>query len=479
MADKYIALNGFRYGLDGRREALTSLPGTLVQLTNAHINPGAEIEQRMSFARQTNGFPSNTFGLQDTDSGLVTFGSDASPNAALPTGVSYQQLKHPTGFSSGPTAITMLAVKCSTNFLGKAFVVAVFSDNRQFAYYNGNLVAPTRNGLVLVNSGGIEAVTDLANDLAAQINGVIDGWVAYPNQTVFAGVGVARNGSCIVTSPIGVHFTPVPSAVTTNSGIISAKLIDQNLAGKQGVSAVAAFTLNAGTFGNVTVSAPANATDAAHTAQLTGGAIPFNTSLAQTAADVVTAINLFSGATGYVAHQNSLGSTSITVYGPVAFGNFGGFTSNNLHVHTDGDITTTSSAAVNQYSFVIVPNPAKNIVTTAFSIQPMTVAQGVQISTRGANGSASYVWEECNIDGTTPVKVPSQIAFAPDQQSGASCLFSISSFKLNGQTFNLADHTPGTFAVTGYFKVTGTDNGGASGSPSSQTLTVILGTFIP
>ena len=77
--------------MDGRREQLVSVPGTLMTLVNAYINSGGEIEQRLSWAKAANAFPSTTFGLQDTDSGLVTFGSVASPGS-LPAGVSYQRL---------------------------------------------------------------------------------------------------------------------------------------------------------------------------------------------------------------------------------------------------------------------------------------------------------------------------------------------------------------------------------------------------
>ena len=84
MAEKYIYLSGFKYGLDARKSVLTSVPGTLVKAENCFVNIGGELEQRMSFVRDANTYPSNTFGLQDTDSGLVTFGSDAAPSGPLP-----------------------------------------------------------------------------------------------------------------------------------------------------------------------------------------------------------------------------------------------------------------------------------------------------------------------------------------------------------------------------------------------------------
>ncbi len=58
---------------------LSSLPGALENLRNAFINAGGEIEKRRGQVRDT-AFPVFTFGLQDTDSGLMTFGS--RPNTA-------------------------------------------------------------------------------------------------------------------------------------------------------------------------------------------------------------------------------------------------------------------------------------------------------------------------------------------------------------------------------------------------------------
>src|SRR2546422_809191 len=95
MSDKYVAFENFKWGLDTRKSELTTKPGALLSLINAHINAGGEVEQRKSFAKKTS-FPAGTFGLEATDSGLVTFGSISTP-AGLPSGVTYQQLTAPSG----------------------------------------------------------------------------------------------------------------------------------------------------------------------------------------------------------------------------------------------------------------------------------------------------------------------------------------------------------------------------------------------
>lgn len=75
--DKYLQLANFHFGLDSRRAQLTSQPGTLQTLTNAHINPGGEIEKRKAFVRlntDATRFPSWVYGLQDSEDGLLAFG---------------------------------------------------------------------------------------------------------------------------------------------------------------------------------------------------------------------------------------------------------------------------------------------------------------------------------------------------------------------------------------------------------------------
>lgn len=73
-----VKVKNFKYGLDLRREEIAAQLGTLRQLTNAFVNQGGEIEQRKAFVKQTGRLE---FGLENTDSGLVTFGSRASSQA--------------------------------------------------------------------------------------------------------------------------------------------------------------------------------------------------------------------------------------------------------------------------------------------------------------------------------------------------------------------------------------------------------------
>jgi len=110
MAERFIHVPDFRYGLDSRRSELVAQLGTLKTLTNAHINQGGEIEKRKAFSPFADlamlvGDAQALFGLETTELGLVTFGSallfGTTPTLGQPVlpaalvGVVYQQLKHP------------------------------------------------------------------------------------------------------------------------------------------------------------------------------------------------------------------------------------------------------------------------------------------------------------------------------------------------------------------------------------------------
>ena len=85
----YLTVDNFKFGLDTRRSELTSQPGTLEVCENAHISEGGEVEKRAAFVPfadvsclDSNGDQGN-FGLQDTENGLVVFGS-ATPSEEFP-----------------------------------------------------------------------------------------------------------------------------------------------------------------------------------------------------------------------------------------------------------------------------------------------------------------------------------------------------------------------------------------------------------
>ena len=68
----YVLVEDFRGGLDSRRTNVTSVPGSLVQLTNAHITRGGEIEKRRAFVKLAD-LPSDTLGLAAAGGQIYTF----------------------------------------------------------------------------------------------------------------------------------------------------------------------------------------------------------------------------------------------------------------------------------------------------------------------------------------------------------------------------------------------------------------------
>jgi len=129
----YILVEDFRGGLDRRRINVTAPPGTLIELTNAHITRGGEIEKRPAFVALTT-LPSNTIGLAAAGGQIYTFGSDAPASVTFPSdapsNVNYVQLAHPSGEE-------LTEVHSVTFYDGQLYVAAQFADGRIYHYYNG------------------------------------------------------------------------------------------------------------------------------------------------------------------------------------------------------------------------------------------------------------------------------------------------------------------------------------------------------
>lgn len=123
----YLVVENFRAGLDTRRLYETSPAGTLIELTNAHISQGGEIEQRKAFVLDAT-LPANCYGLYGFRGEILVFGSDEA--VAVPAGYRYIQLTVP-----GDTP--MVAVRNANAFAGKVYVIAEFNDGSIHHFYNG------------------------------------------------------------------------------------------------------------------------------------------------------------------------------------------------------------------------------------------------------------------------------------------------------------------------------------------------------
>lgn len=577
MSDKYIVINGFRYGLDTRRLELSAQPGQLETCENAHINSGGEAEKRKAFvpidrdnfAWDGVPFPTNTFGLQDTDSGLVTFGSDVAANATLPSGVTYQRLipdflsvvdsqivslagtsvangTYPhngylvgkafygdfatqwmgwSGFKwsisvvAGPlvheyyysldnvdrpdqvttwvlnsgvaplptvtyvptTLAQMSEVVYSTNYLGKAFVIAKFGDTATgthfftFCFYDGQLVKPTRNGLVLINgSDAVETISNLSSDLASQFNDITD-WLAQANVVPTYVTGVATKpdaggyhtnasaGATLIYSPVGVHAELIPS-VNSTLGLMGAVLIDQNFDGVAAKGASASFEVSGGVpTDTLEVTAP-RASAGSGTFNLTNGPVTWVTSNAATATAIALAINNNTYITGYVAIASGV---KVTVSAPSSWGAI----TFNLTVTTIGTVIAVVSATPPAPIFTATARHA-HVTAVDTGTRPRiingvavgggkTVLGALIVETTGSVGLVTYAWTETYPDGAALVvgaATPSGMSLGTPTLS----ILYLSKFMNIGETANGwfkcvvtdAGQPPGTTPISVYFSIT-------------------------
>ena len=162
----YLLIENFNSGLDSRRMALTSKPGTLQDLTNAHITRGGEIEKRKSFELACVA-DSQSFGLHAANGSLWTFGSEAElpgdilgfapgpdPNNVVPR-VNYMQLN--SGGYNSKISLNPFAFRMIRDFPERGALVVDIPNGGivptlpyQQLYIKFNNTGPT-NGLYYTN----------------------------------------------------------------------------------------------------------------------------------------------------------------------------------------------------------------------------------------------------------------------------------------------------------------------------------------
>ena len=360
----HFTIPNFKYGLDSRRSELTSLPGTLLQCLDGHINQGAQIENRKAFVKLGQ-LPASCFGLQETPTGLVTFGSTAVGGVVIPAGltglVSYQRLRHytyelaaqgalipvPGGGTVGslnPNSTyellhgsvepAMTGITHSCSFGGKAFAIAAFGQSSSpggtasgiplvdalnpitLCYYNGSTIVSCFQGLnpfsnsVAANVGSVNPASFAAAWFYYVANFYlgVSGFVPALGPTEGA---LSDFLSTTITGPINSPFTIVtsdsmgeqvlPSTLTAAAPPIT------------GVGATTTFYFTKGTSGSIN-------TLTNGLTNLITSPVSFATSLFQTATNLVNAIN--QGNSGYTAQVNYTSTTivGITITAPIAFG---------------------------------------------------------------------------------------------------------------------------------------------------------------
>ena len=234
-----VTFTNFKNGLDTRRSELTTQPGALLQLQDAHINEGAEVEKRQAFVLASPAAP-NTFGGETWAGGIQTFGSIYDPgNWSAP--ISYLRLQHPAvvdGAVYNPVYHQMTGVTCSTSFGGAAWVAATFSDGNTFVYYNGKYIPAFRNGRVLQDSTNTVAARNMfiATQLVNQINSLGSSFTALLPQLATDGVSAQFD----MWSVPNYTYTLVTEA-TSSAGNLSAAVISQQFDPVTAVAASSSF----------------------------------------------------------------------------------------------------------------------------------------------------------------------------------------------------------------------------------------------
>lgn len=385
-------IQNFKFGLDTRRDVLTSQPGTLVTLSDASVNPGGEIEKRKAFVDDSKDLAINdsngsqgTFGLEVTSAGLVTFGSaivnggsvtlsQPTLNSAMPSGVTYQQLKHPSIYNGETYSATyhrMTSVVFSENYNGKAFVAALFTDGNVYLYYDGSLIYQSANGLVLANHA---TSLELAQDLVAQIER-ISGWDANADNLTNS------PGRVTIKSPIGTSFVPVPSETSTN-GVIGTTFVSAASGGTAGSPGYGRFTYVRGGANQIGITAPAVAAGTGSVTLVPANTVFDTTSDNTYAADIAAKVNEYTNVHGYYA---TVSTNLVTIYAPIAWSVLPN-PFNIVITYTGG--TVTASATASPLTATVSPTTVELTVPAGSTFS----TQSIVVTATGGTPAYTYLW---------------------------------------------------------------------------------------
>lgn len=354
MPQEYIQISNFGFGLDTRRSILTSQPGTLVSLTDGHVNQGGEIEKRKAFGVLGGAaLPAGCFGLEISSTLITTFGSIATPGVFATTFsglVLYQRLQSPLGTA-------MSKVIGSTSFEGNCWVIAQFNSGAEtYGFYNGVLVFDFTDGLI---TSGLNTNVKIAAALAALVN----------RQTSTTGYSAVQNpnpndNSVNITGRVGGAYK-ISQSVVTAAGVITTSLVTTGVPAVGAVQATGQFQI---TGGNANAGTNKITSVKVGTTELLSASVDWVTSNELTAAAVVTNINGFTGTSTYAALAQ--GST-IIIYAPAGTG------SNNKVVK----VTSAGNICIGDCSFSFTGQTTMSITSC--------VANGVDLTGGGVAAQAT------------------------------------------------------------------------------------------
>ena len=333
-------IQNFRPGLDTRRYELTSVPGSLETLVNAHINQGGEIENRKTIASIPSTQFAATFGAQETATGIYVFGT--ATVGPLPTGFNYLKLTHPAviaGTAYGPAKHAMTGVTTSCLFGAYPFVVATFADGTAWAYYAKLVAGVVTSVLVSDFTAGVILAYLVGNNtgIATNIKNLLTSTTNYALSTV-------TGANVDVFGPVGEAYT-VNTVDTTALGTLTAQIKNQGLDSLPGTQAFGQFQIVAGAAGSNNFISNVKFVGAAGQAGVNllynGAAVNWVTTTADTAIAVANSISQYAPTTGFYAIASV---NTVLIYAVTT-----GTSTNNLTL----SVTVNVNTSANNYNICI------------------------------------------------------------------------------------------------------------------------------
>lgn len=387
----YIYLSNYKFGLDTRRSELSSQPGTLLQLNNAHVTQGGEIEKRQAFVKYR--LPEGTFGLLSTSTNIYIFGSRVSLSytstsflVAANTAVIF--FDNDNGYPLQVGDMVNVSGMSDNAINGQNFTIASYAGSPSFAI-TYPVVAPDQ-GFTFDTGGTMQLAIlssiiyqRLVHPLGASMTGVVTATLfadkpfvvatfdngdtlAYYDGTLITDFIYGEQGSLSRTAfAVANNLVSQINATglyTTIAPTFPAFLSFQVTAGSAGIgNVIGAIQYNFGRLVNLP-------TLDSNTFQLTTANVLWNISNAQTATDVATAIN--TNPYGFVA--TPIGNT-VEIVPPA--------TDVDGNPLTVSDTDTLSVSPAGNVQVFVPPNTATfSIISipSESSANPFTVATTVQ-----------------------------------------------------------------------------------------------------
>ncbi len=293
----YIVIENFKFGLDTRRLDLNSRPGVLVDLENAHVDQGGQIEKRKAFVRTplavtSIGTPIPVYGMTALRDTIEIYGTSPEANidgGTVPTNFTYRRLVRSLPVSSSSSVTHRVSsVVHSTTFANKSMVVAVLEDGSTILFYDGVPVVDFDSGYV--RSWG----TDTAGILRRLAVSITD--TGLYTASYSSGTGLLT----ILGIP-GISYG-ITIIVTSAAGTLTQQKVNDGVPSTPAAIASGYFKVFAGS-----VSAGTNKISqiVVGATNLLTAAVDYAASSVLTANAIVTAINANSATSGYRASGES------------------------------------------------------------------------------------------------------------------------------------------------------------------------------